>query len=98
MKASEILAFVAGAAAATGITLLCTTEKGKEIRQKVGEKMTREEIDRIIAKLKEKRACAPSEDDFNIDIEDLDAFAVSVECVAADIGDITGHDPDAPCS
>ena len=32
MKASEILAFVAGAAAATGITLLCTTEKGKEIR------------------------------------------------------------------
>ena len=49
-----------------------TTEKGKEIRQKVGEKMTREEIDRIIAKLKEKRACAPSEDDFNIDIEDDD--------------------------
>jgi hypothetical protein len=72
MKASEILAFVAGAAAATGITLLCTTEKGKEIRQKVGEKMTREEIDRLIAKLKEKRACAPSEDDFNIDIEDDD--------------------------
>lgn len=31
MKASEILAFVAGAAAATGITLLCTTEKGKEL-------------------------------------------------------------------
>ena len=72
MKASEILAFVAGAAAATGITLLCTTEKGKEIREKVGEKMTREEIDRLIAKLKEKRACAPCEDDFNIDIEDDD--------------------------
>ncbi len=70
MKASEILAFVAGAAAATGITLLCTTEKGKEIRQKVGEKMTREEIDRLIAKLKEKRASC--EDDFNIDIEDDD--------------------------
>ena len=34
--------------------------------------MTREEIDRLIAKLKEKRACAPSEDDFNIDIEDDD--------------------------
>ena len=48
MKASEILAFVAGAAAATGITLLCTTEKGKELRTKVGERMTREEIDRII--------------------------------------------------
>lgn len=72
MKASEILAFVAGAATATGITLLCTTEKGKEIREKVGEKMTREEIDRVIAKLKAKRSCAPSEDDFNIDIEDDD--------------------------
>ncbi len=34
--------------------------------------MTREEIDRLIAKLKEKRACASSEDDFNIDIEDDD--------------------------
>ena len=52
--------------------MLCTTEKGKEIRAKVGEKMTREEIDRLIAKLKEKRACAPSEDEFNIDIEDDD--------------------------
>ncbi len=72
MKASEILAFVAGAAAATGITLLCTTEKGKEIRTKVSEKMTREEIDRVIARLKERRASAPSEDDFNINIEDDD--------------------------
>ena len=70
MKASEILAFVAGAAAATGITLLCTTEKGKEIRTKVGEKLTREEIDRIIEKLKQKRCYAPSEDDFNIDIDE----------------------------
>lgn len=72
MKASEILAFVAGAAAATGITLLCTTEKGKEIRNKVGEKMTREEIDRLIEKLKAKRAGALSEDEYNIDIEDDD--------------------------
>lgn len=52
--------------------MLITTDKGKEIRAKVGEKMTREEIDRLIAKLKEKRVCAPSEDDFNIDIEDDD--------------------------
>lgn len=72
MKASEILAFVAGAATATAVTLLCTTEKGKEIRQKVGEKMTREEIDKLIAKLKEKRNYAPSEEDFNIDIEEDD--------------------------
>ena len=72
MKASEILAFVAGAAAATGITLLCTTEKGKEIRTKVGEKMSREESDRLIEKLKAKRATAPSEDEFNIDIEEDD--------------------------
>ena len=72
MKASEILAFVAGAAAATGITLLCTTEKGKEIREKLGEKMSREEIDRLIAKLKEKRDSISSDDDFDIDIEDDD--------------------------
>jgi gas vesicle protein len=72
MKASEILAFVAGAAAATGITLLCTTEKGKEIREKLGEKMSREEIDRLIAKLKEKRDSITSDDDFDIDIEDDD--------------------------
>ena len=72
MKASEILAFVAGAAAATGITLLCTTDKGKEIREKIGEKMSREEIDRLIAKLKEKRDSISCEDDFNIDIEDDD--------------------------
>lgn len=72
MKASEILAFVAGAAAATGITLLCTTEKGKELREKVSERLTREEIDKLIARLKEKRASAPSESDFHIDIEDDD--------------------------
>ena len=72
MKASEILAFVAGAAAATGITLLCTTEKGKEIREKLGEKMSREEIDRLIAKLKEKRDSITSDDDFDSDIEDDD--------------------------
>jgi len=70
MKASEILAFVAGAAAAAGITLLCTTEKGKEIRHKVGEKLSREEIDRIIQNLRERRANAQSEEDFNIDIEE----------------------------
>ena len=72
MKASEILAFVAGAAAATGITLLCTTEKGKEIREKLGEKMSREEIDRLIAKLKEKRDSITSDDACDIDIEDDD--------------------------
>ena len=58
--------------------MLCTTEKGKEIRTKVGEKMTREEIDRVIARLKEKRACAPSEEDFNFDIED-DEFENEVQ-------------------
>ena len=67
MKASEILAFVAGAAAATGITLLCTTEKGKEIRKKMGEKLSREEIDRMIANLKKKR-----EEYFDIDIDEDD--------------------------
>lgn len=61
MKASEILAFVAGAAAATGITLLITTDKGKELREKVSSKMTKEEIDKLIAKLKCQRDKAPSE-------------------------------------
>ena len=67
MKASEVLAFVAGAAAATGITVLCTTEKGKEIRKKMGEKLSREEIDRMIANLKKKR-----EEYFDIDIDEDD--------------------------
>ena len=61
MKASEILAFVAGAAAATGITLLVTTEKGKELPEKVCSKMSKEEIDKLIAKLKCQRQEAPSE-------------------------------------
>ena len=52
--------------------MLCTTEKGKEIREKLGEKMSREEIDRLIAKLKEKRDSITSDDDFDIDIEDDD--------------------------
>ncbi len=70
MKASEILAFVAGAAVATGITLLLTTEKGKEITKTISEKMSREEIDRLIEQLKKKRACASS--GFDIDIDDDD--------------------------
>lgn len=69
MKASEILAFVAGAAAATGITLLVTTDKGKELREKVASKMTKEEIDKLIAKLKCQRDKAPSE--VETEIEDI---------------------------
>ena len=38
----------------------------------MGEKMSREEIDRLIAKLKEKRDSITSDDDFDIDIEDDD--------------------------
>ncbi|MBR6334077.1 MAG: YtxH domain-containing protein [Bacteroidales bacterium] len=67
MKASEILAFVAGAAAATGITLLCTTDKGKELCQKVSSKLTKEEIDKLIEKLKKRRTEAPSEEEAYID-------------------------------
>ncbi|MDY6327662.1 MAG: hypothetical protein SPL42_09235 [Bacteroidales bacterium] len=69
MKASEILAFVAGAAAATGITLLLTTEKGKEITKNITEKMSREEIDRLIEHLKQKRAAASG---FDVDIDEDD--------------------------
>ncbi len=34
-EASGVLAFLAGAALATGVTLLLTTEKGEELRNKV---------------------------------------------------------------
>ena len=47
--------------------MLCTTEKGKEIRKKMGEKLSREEIDRMIANLKKKR-----EEYFDIDIDEDD--------------------------
>jgi len=67
MKASEILAFVAGAAAATGVTLLATTDKGKELCKKVSSKLTKEEIDKLIEKLKNRREQAPSEEDEYID-------------------------------
>ena len=71
MKPSEIIAFVAGAAAATGITLLFTTEKGKQIREEVGKNLSKEEIDKLISKLKRKRAQAPSEADLLEEEEDL---------------------------
>lgn len=75
MKASEILAFAAGAAAAVGVTLLFTTDKGKEIRQTVSSKLTKEEIDKLIAKLKRQREEAPSSEEAEIDemIEQLQA-------------------------
>jgi hypothetical protein len=55
MKPTEILAFVAGAAAATGITLLFTTDKGRDLRNNVSEKLSKEELDKLIAKLKCRR-------------------------------------------
>ena len=61
MKASEIFAFVAGAAAATGITLLFTTEKGKNLREELGKNLSKEEIDKLIEKLKRQRQEAPAE-------------------------------------
>ncbi len=67
MKASEILSFFAGAAAAAGITLLFTTDKGKDIREKVASRMTKEEIDKVIEKLKNYRKAAPSEEDPVVD-------------------------------
>lgn len=55
MKASHILAFLGGAAVAAGVTLLVTTETGKEIRAKVSEKLTKEELDKLIDRLKKQR-------------------------------------------
>lgn len=78
MKASEILAFAAGAAAAVGVTLLFTTEKGKEIRNNVSQKLTKEEIDKLIEKLKQKREDAPFEEETLAD-ELLEEVANEVE-------------------
>lgn len=78
MKASEILAFAAGAAAAVGVTLLFTTEKGKEIRNNVSQKLTKEEIDKLIEKLKQKREEAPFEEETLAD-ELLEEVANEVE-------------------
>ena len=76
MKPSEVFAFVAGAAAATGITLLFTTEKGRQIREEVGKNLSKEEIDKLMAKLKRKRAQAPSEADL---LEEEDLFEAAQE-------------------
>ena len=54
MKVSHVVAFLGGAAVAAGITLLFTTEKGGEIRTKA-QKLSKEEIDKIIAKLKKEK-------------------------------------------
>ena len=61
MKASEIFAFVAGAAAAAGVTLLFTTEKGKNLREELSKNLSKEEIDKLIEKLKRQRENAPAE-------------------------------------
>ncbi|MBQ3750156.1 MAG: YtxH domain-containing protein [Bacteroidales bacterium] len=71
MKASEIFAFVAGAAAATGITLLFTTEKGKHLREEMEKNLSKEEIDKLIEKLKRKRETAP-----DADVEDQEVGGV----------------------
>ena len=71
MKASEIFAFVAGAAAATGITLLFTTEKGKHLREEMEKNLPKEEIDKLIEKLKRKRETAP-----DADVEDQEVGGV----------------------
>ena len=75
MKASEIFAFVAGAAAATGITLLFTTEKGKQLREDLEKNLSKEEIDKLIEKLKRKRETAPDaemDEQESVDFEDDD--------------------------
>lgn len=73
MKLSEVLAFAAGAATAVGVTLLFTTEKGKEIRTNVADKLSKEEIDKLIAKLKRQRAEVVAEEEMASDasVEDL---------------------------
>lgn len=73
MKLSEVLAFAAGAATAVGVTLLFTTEKGKEIRTTVTDKLSKEEIDKLIAKLKKQRAQVIAEEEIATEasVEDL---------------------------
>jgi len=63
MKVSHLIAFLSGAALAAGVTMLFTTEKGKTIRVKVSDKCSKEELDKIIAKLKRKRAEVAEEEE-----------------------------------
>ena len=62
MKPSHLFAFLSGAIVAAGITLLFTTDKGEQLRNKVSEKFSKEEIDKLIAKLRRQRETADSED------------------------------------
>ncbi len=57
-ETSGILAFLAGAALATGVTLLLTTEKGEELRNKVaawlkekGIKLKETELDELMGRI-----------------------------------------------
>ena len=70
MKPSNLFAFLSGAIVATGVTLLFTTEKGEELRNKVSEKLSKEEIDKLIAKLKRQREDAPSEDNVDEEVDE----------------------------
>lgn len=67
-EACGILAFIAGAALATGITLLLTTEKGEEIRNKVAEwlkekgiQLKETELDELMGRIlsREKKVTEP---------------------------------------
>ena len=81
MKASEFLSFFAGAAIATGVTLLFTTEKGKEIRKDITDSLSKEEIDKLIDKLKNLRKDIT---DNNAEPEEVEAEVITDDSAEAD--------------
>ncbi len=54
MKLSNIVSFVVGATVATGITLLFTTDKGKEIRGNISDKLPKEELEKMLNNIKDQ--------------------------------------------
>jgi len=55
MKSSHVFAFLSGAAIAALVTLLFTTEKGAEIRKQVSEKLTKEELNKLLDSLNKEK-------------------------------------------
>ncbi|MGI6719072.1 MAG: hypothetical protein ACOX4D_08095 [Bacteroidales bacterium] len=54
MKFSNVVSFLVGATLATGITLLFTTDKGKEIRDNVSDKLSKEELEKMLDGIKDQ--------------------------------------------
>ncbi|MDR2085226.1 MAG: hypothetical protein LBP67_09560 [Bacteroidales bacterium] len=72
MKASHVFAFLGGTILATAVTLLFTTDTGRDIRKQVSEKLTKEELDKLLNVLnKEKKNLENLEKEVNDEIAEV---------------------------